>query len=83
MCCRKSFEDLQLKPVPCFPHSACFPPWGERRELVSRFRKRLDVFLGRLYRSHAGMMSINTCVCACVCAVPRDYITAWEFLKVQ
>lgn len=60
--CLKEF-DLQLKRLPFFLHyftQRCFCPRGKSRELVSSFKKRVDVFLGCLNVCHEGMMSINT-----------------------
>lgn len=76
--CLKEF-DLQLKRLPSFLHyfaQRCVFPQGKSRELVSRFKKRVDMFLGCLYKWHEGRMSITTVLCE----VQKYYIIVLEFL---
>lgn len=63
--CFKEFDLLPLSPwfLYDFIQRCFFLGGGKLRELVSRFRRRLDVFPGCLCESHAGAMSITALLC--------------------
>lgn len=75
MWCFKEF-DLQLKLLPWFPE-VFLSYRGKLKELVSRFKTRLDVFPACLCRSQEGMMSIIVLPYK----IQKYYIIVWEFLR--